>query len=272
MNPLLWLDLRLRVRERRLWVIAGFFVLMLAALSGLTAAIGWQSGRYSGIRDPGETGTILAWTTLWCQAGLLLILAPLASACRLSQEREQRTLPALINSPITAGAIVRGKLWGAWAFTIWLGVLAVPFLAVAGLWGGVSASTLWLGLGLNLLMGLTLSTMALGLSGLFGRSLTAYLATGALLFFWVAAWPLIGTLAFALMNGHGNGASEPGTFFGYLFWFHSPFYPVIALMMHESGEPLPGGWITLLYAVVVWALLALGGYRLAVRGLKREVF
>ena len=269
MNPLFWLDLRLRVRERRLWVIAGFFVLMLAVISGLTAATAWQMGRYGGIRDPGETGTTLAWTTLWCQAGLLFILAPLASACRLSQEREQRTLPALINSPLSAGRIARGKLWGAWAFTLWLGVLALPFLAMAGLWGGLSASALWMGFGLNLLMGLTLSTMALGLSGLFGRSLTAYLATGALLFFWAAAWPLIGGLVMGLTHTGNSDALPP---LGYIFWYHSPFYPVIALMMRESGESTPGFWPSIVYALGVWTLLALCGYRLAVHGLRREVY
>jgi ABC-type transport system involved in multi-copper enzyme maturation permease subunit len=243
---------------------------MLAAISGLTAAVGWQSGRYGGIRDPGETGMTLAWATLWCQAGLLLILAPLASASRISQEREQRTLPALINSPLSAGRIARGKLWGAWTFTLWLGILALPFLVVAGLWGGVSASTLWVGLMLNLLMGLTLSTMAMGLSGLFGRSLTAYLATGAMLFFWTAAWPMIGGMVTAFTCMHNGG--ESGTALGYLFWFHSPFYPIIALMMRESGEPMPDGWMPILYAVGVWVLLAMGGYRLAVRGLRREVY
>ena len=270
MNPLLWLDLRLRVRERRLWVIAGFFVLMLAAIAGLTAATQWQAGYYAGLRDPGATGVTLAWATLWCQAGLLLILAPLASACRLSQEREQRTLPALINSPLSAGRIARGKLLGAWAFTLWLGVLALPFLAVAELWGGVSPGTLWLGFGLNLLMGVMLSTVALGLSGLFGRSLTAYLATGALLFFWAAAWPLIGTLALGLV--HAVESPEAVSSLGYVFWYHSPLYPVIGLMVRESGSPMPGGWGPLAYALGVWTLLSLVCYRLAVHGLRREVY
>jgi len=269
MNPLFWLDLRLRVRERRLWVIAGFFVIMLAAISGLTTAVAWQEGRFTNVRDPGETGRALAWTTLWCQAILLFILAPLASACRLSQEREQRTLPALINSPLSANRIARGKLFGAWSFALWLGVLALPFLAVAHLWGGVLPSSLWLCFGLNLLMGLTLSTMAMGLSGLFGRSLTAYLATGALLFFWAAAWPLIGMLATGLRHPDND---RHVAVLAYIFWYHSPFYPCIALMARESGERIAEGWWSILYAVGVWMLLAFGGYRLAVRGLRREVY
>ena len=269
MNPLFWLDLRLRVRERRLWVIAGFFVLMLAAISGLTAATGWLAGRNECVRNPGDTGSLLAWATLWCQAGLLLILAPLASACRLSQEREQRTLPALINSPVSAAQIARGKLLGAWSFTLWLGVLAVPFLAVAGLWGGVAPHAVWLVFSLNLLLGLTLSTVALGLSGWFGRSLTAYLATGALLFFWTAAWPLIGGLVMGLTHGSREPSITP---IGAVFWYHSPFYPILAIMMHASGESMPDGWGSILYAVAVWTAMAWGGYRLAVRGLRREVY
>jgi ABC-type Na+ efflux pump permease subunit len=271
MNPLFWLDLRLRVRERRLWVIAGFFVLMLAAIAGLCAAAGWATpSAWMLQRDPAETGSTLAWATLCCQGGLLLLLAPLASAGRLSQEREQRTLPALVNSPLSAGRIARGKLWGAWSFTLWLGVLALPFLSVAGLWGGVSVLALVLGFVLNLLMGLTLATLALGLSGLFGRSLTAYLATGALLFFWNVAWPLIGAVGIGMSGAHDESAVIAA---GYVFWYHVPLYPVIALMIREGGDRLPpGGWLTIVYAVGVWTLLAVAGYRLAVRGLKREVY
>jgi len=271
MNPLLWLELRVRVRERRLWVIAGFFVLMLAIISGLAMAVTRMDGWHGDEASPAVLGQTLTWATLYCQAGLLLILAPLASACRLSQEREQRTLPALINSPLSAWRIALGKLYGAWAFTLWLGVLALPFLAVADLWGGVATSTIWLGFAFNVLMGLTLSTLALGLSGLFGRSLTAYLATGALLFFWAAALPLIGTLTLALIAGHGH--EEPAAnLIGYIFWFHNPVYPSIALSMRESGNMPPGGWASVIYALCVWVLLGAGGLRLAVHGLKREVY
>jgi ABC-type transport system involved in multi-copper enzyme maturation permease subunit len=269
MNPLLWLELRIRVRERRLWVIAGFFVLMLALIAGLTMAVTIVTGRYNDEVSPATLGQTLTWATLYCQAGLLLILAPLSAACRLSQEREQRTLPALINSPLAPARIAWGKLLGAWAFTLWLGVLALPFLALADLWGGMDAGTIWLGFAFNLCMGMTLSALALGLSGLFGRSLTAYLATGALLFLWVAALPLIGGLAVSLAE---HGADKLPRVIGYGFWYHNPIYPVLALCMRENGASMPDGWWSVIYALAVWTLLALGGMGLAIRGLKREVY
>ena len=50
------------------------------------------------VGEPGEIGMALTWASLFCHAGLLVVLAPLAAAGRISQEREQRTMPALVNS------------------------------------------------------------------------------------------------------------------------------------------------------------------------------
>jgi ABC-type Na+ transport system ATPase subunit NatA len=155
------------------------------------AAVDHAAGDDGGVEqqdsvDPGNVGLLVAMCSIYIQAGLLVMLSPLAAAQRISQEREQRTYAALVNSPLGPGAIARGKLLGAWAFTLWLGVLTLPFTAVAALWGGLAAWVPLACFGLNLLAGLTLASLALGLSGLFGRSLSAYLASGAVLFLW--AW------------------------------------------------------------------------------------
>ena len=121
MNPVFWLDMRVRVRERRLWVIALFFLAMPLLICGLAMASALETNQRP--LDPGDVGEMVALCAIFCQAGLLVILSPLAAAQRISQEREQRTYAALVNSPLGAGAIARGKLLGAWMFTVWLGVL-----------------------------------------------------------------------------------------------------------------------------------------------------
>ena len=80
---------------------------------------------------------------------LIVLLAALASAQRISQERERRTLPALVNSPLSAASIADGKLLGAWTFDLWLATLTLPFLAVASLWGGLPFGRLLLAWGFN---------------------------------------------------------------------------------------------------------------------------
>ena len=273
MNPGYWLDLRVRVRERRLWVIALFFLAMPLLICGLGMLTALE-GTYHRPLNPGNVGEMVALCAIFCQAGLLVILSPLAAAQRISQEREQRTYPALVNSPLGPGAIARGKLLGAWTFTLWLGVLTLPFVAVAALWGGMAPWVTLVCFLLNLLVGMTLSSLALGLSGLFGRSLSAYLAAGAVLFLWCLALPAIGGLTMALASGPGPELARLRAMFC-AFLLHHPFAPQIWLTMRGSGAVVTftewGAWVPL-YGVGVWLLLMGLGFWLAVRGLRRDVY
>ncbi len=268
LNPLYWLELRVRAREKRLWLIALFFVLTLAIISGIVLTTVLVHAPYRAV-EPVNIGEGLIWTALFCQAGLLVILAPLATAGRISQEREQRTLAALINSPASATRIALGKLWGAWTFILWLGTLALPFLFTATLWGGPSWKLILGCLGLNLLAGMTLAALSLGISGLFGRSLTAYLVTGCFLFGWIAVLPMLGGLAAAL-NQDGNKTFQEGIL--YLTMYHNPFFPLITLSESYAAWNPSRFALPLLDAIGVWILLGGGGLLLAIRSLKREVY
>lgn len=272
MNALFWLDLRVRVRERRLWVIALFFLAMLLLICLLSMMAELKSVRPV---DSGDVGTMVAMCAIFCQAGLLVILSPLAAAQRISQEREQRTYAALVNSPLGPCAIARGKLLGAWTFTLWLGVLTLPFVAVAALWGGMSAWVPLACFALNLLAGMTLASLALGLSGLLGRSLSAYLAAGAVLFLWCLALPMIGGLTMGLIADGQESTLQTTRAIFCGFFLHHPLAPQIWMALHGNGEAATftewGAWVPL-YGVGVWLLLMLLGFWLAVRGLRREVY
>lgn len=268
MNPLYWLELRVRAREKRLWLIALFFVVTLMIISGIVLATVLVQSHGQTI-EPVNIGEGLIWTALFCQAGLLVILAPLATAGRISQEREQRTLAALINSPASATRIALGKLWGAWTFVIWLGMLVLPFLFTATLWGGPSWKLILGCLGLNLLAGLVLSALSLGISGLFGRSLTAYLVTGCFLFGWIAVLPMLGSLAMAL-NQDGHKPFQECIM--YLTMYHNPFFPLITLTESYAAWSPSRFILPILYGISIWILLGFGGLILAIRSLKREVY
>ncbi len=264
MNPLFWLDLRVRVRERRLWVIALFFLLLPLIIATLAMSLALSE---SGDLAPSDIGTVLSMCLIFCHAGLIVMLSPLAAAQRISQEREQRTYAALVNSPLTPQVIAAGKQQGAWAFTLWLGGLTLPFVVVSLFWGGMSPFTVLACYALNLLAGMTLTSLALGLSGLFGRSMSAYLASGALVFLWGYAMPMIGGLLMALTE-------STRTIFC-CFMLHHPCAPQIWMCMRGVGEGATygsyGGWVPV-YGVAVWGLLAWLGHRLAVHGLRREVY
>jgi len=265
-NPLFWLELRVRVREKRLWLIALFFVGTLAVISGVALTVALVD---NGRLEPSAIGNGLVWATLFCQLGLLVTIAPLAAAGRLAQEREQRTLAGLINSPLTRTRIAVGKLLGAWAFVLWLALLAVPFLLVGSLWGGPSLPLVLGCLALNILVGWVLSAVALGISGLFGRSLTAYLATGAFLFGWLAVMPMLGMLALGL---HSRGSALYQQCVAYVAWHHHPFIRLAALVDVDWALFGRTALLQLGYALGVWLALAALGLALAVHSLRREVY
>ena len=125
MNPLYWLELRIRSREKRLWLVVVFFILTLLVVSGLVFSTSQMASLYYTM--PNEVGTGLIWSTLYIQAGLIIILSPLSAAGRISQETEQRTIAALLNSPLSRSKIVLGKLLGAWTLILWLGMIPLPF-------------------------------------------------------------------------------------------------------------------------------------------------
>lgn len=266
-NPVLSLDLRSRLRERRLWILALFLVAVPLVISLLCLTV---SGIFTiNGRDPfSDGGSMLGGIAVFSHGALLVLLSALGAAQRISQERERRTLPALINSPLPARRIADGKLLGAWAFTLWLAFTTLPFLAMASIWGGLAFTTLLLCWALNLAAALAAAALALGLSGLFGRSLSAYLATGAALFLWCAVVPAIGLFTIAGSSAGPDLWSK--TILPSLFFYHLPLAPQVMVFAAEGTKAFPVAPIV--SALVVWPSLALFGRHLAIRGLRREVY
>lgn len=267
MNPLYWLDLRVRIRERRLWVITLLFILVPLAISSLAVMVSNQD--FGSSNAPGETAMAILFSAMFCHLGLIVLLSPLISAQRISQEREQRTYAALINSPLSPHRIVWGKLLGAWTFLLWISVLSLPFAVLSWLWGGIGLGTILAFMILNSLAGMTLVSISLGFSGLFGRSMSAYITSAIVLFLWCIALPIAG-----MFLGEIVDAGEPPRWVMYTFLLHNPAAPQIWLTTYASGEVSAytgTGLIGALYGVGCWIVFSLIGYGLAVHGVKREV-
>jgi ABC-type transport system involved in multi-copper enzyme maturation permease subunit len=266
-NPVLWLELRIRIRERKLWIVTCLYLLCLFVISAISISSAAQNGLDN---NPATTGMAIFCYGVFSLVGLLVILGPLASAGAISQEREQRTLPALLNTPMSPETIVAGKLVAAWAFVLWLALLSLPFLALGVIWGAVDVGRMAGGLGLAIAAGLVSSAIAIGLSGYFRRSLTSYLATGAVMFLWIVVCPIFGLLL--LMFTRTNG--DPMTMHPYIFhafFYHHPLAPLIYLMASTpSAGPnaLPASIIP--FALAVWAVLSALFFSIACRGLRRS--
>ena len=150
-NPVLWLELRIRIRERKLWIVTCLYLFCLFVISAISISSAARGGTDS---NPATTGMSIFGFGVFSLAGLLVILGPLASAGAISQEREQRTLPALLNTPMSPSTIVAGKLLAAWAFVLWLALLSLPFLALSVVWGAVDVARMASGLGLAIAAGI----------------------------------------------------------------------------------------------------------------------
>ena len=168
-----------------------------------------------------------------------------------------------------APAPLSGAFRAVWRWHFYAGLLVLPFLFTATLWGGPSWKLVLGCLGLNLLAGLVLSALSLGISGLFGRSLTAYLVTGCFLFGWIAVLPMLGGLAMSL-NHDGNKMFQECIM--YLTMYHNPFFPLITLTESYAAWNPSRFALPILYAIGIWILLGFGGLLLAIRSLKREVY
>jgi ABC-type transport system involved in multi-copper enzyme maturation permease subunit len=269
-NPVLWLELRIRIRERKLWVVTCLYLLCLFAISFIAVTI--ASENPSG--DPADTGMAIFSFSSFSLLALLVILGPLASAGAITQEREQRTLPALLNTPLSPATIVWGKLIAAWAFILWLACLSLPFLVLGLVWGAVNFLHFAEAWGVDVAAGMTAATIAVGLSGYFRRSLTSYLATGALMFFWLIVWPIFGML-FGTLFHPSQGTFERGDVVFYVFFAHHLAAPLISILMfagtHDGARP-PEDFspaVILPFAGLVWLVIGILFFLLARRGVTR---
>jgi ABC-type transport system involved in multi-copper enzyme maturation permease subunit len=262
-NPVLWLELRVRLREKKLWIISLIFLLSLAVIYFLPISFSREGGL---VGEPAQLGMTFMSSLMVFLTVLLFILSPLAGAVGISQEREQRTLIGLLNTPLARHNIVLGKLLATWIYVLWLAVLALPFFAATLLWGGVSWGDWLPQFGMMLAVVLTASALALGMSGFFTRTLSSYLATGAALFLWCIAWPLLGSIFTQFYVPKGDKAADVRELIAYVFFYHNPGVVLKGLWGRGVEDPIYP------FALAVWAAITALSFLLAVRGLKRGLF
>ncbi len=273
-NPLLWLELRIRIREKKLWIISFLYLLCLLGMSFVPLLSGIDQPDQS-MQPPAQTGFAIFSTCLFTLMALLLIISPLSAAAAISQEREQRTLAGLLNTPLSATRIAFGKLLATWVFILWLIALSCPFLFLGMIWSGLEWWEVFSALGIIFAAGMVTSTIALGLSGFFKRTITSYLATGTVFFLWFVVWPIVGALVTSLgPSPNSDGYKTFQAFQFYTFWAHHPVSPLIMAFRNEffEGSDTPfNPTHALIYALAVWFVLGLLFFLIACRGIRKAL-
>jgi ABC-type transport system involved in multi-copper enzyme maturation permease subunit len=135
LNPIIAREFRSRWRDRRSFLVVFCFVSALAGITGMFYASAANSAYPQSLVQIGsQIFGLLAWvgTLGW------LLISPALTASSIAYERERGLLEHLLMAPISAGAIVRGKLAAGLCFGLILLTASLPLLAMTLLFGRVS--------------------------------------------------------------------------------------------------------------------------------------
>jgi ABC-type transport system involved in multi-copper enzyme maturation permease subunit len=209
-------ELRGRMRGRRAFVILTIYLALLAIFAlmveriieaGYATGFGGTSAFASAAIGQGIFAATLMLMTLQ-----VAFLAPSSTAGAISLEREKQTLDLLVTTPISAFAIVIGKLLSALIYVFLLIAASIPLMAAVFVFGGVGPEDVIKGY-----IVLVVTAIGLGSFGILCSSLVKRTtASTAITIFGVLAIT-IGTvfiLGFwqAMSGFDNNGNRKPGPF------------------------------------------------------------
>lgn len=263
-TPFIYLDLHQRQRQRSLQVLQIILLAILALFVLGTFATPLLADRIP-FANPSALSDGLCSSVLVLQGVVMLLLAPFGAADRLSRESEQRTLPALLNSPASPASIFFGKLAGAFVFDLFLWSLFLPALALTAFFTTHTAGYM-IGLALaNLATGFYLSLVALAASARSKRALHAFLRLGVAYLVWYVFFPFL----LSLLSIPCVAADVAG--FEWLLipcFAHNPV--AFQMLLLGAGKSASPAWTVayLLSTILLWLLLSLHLVRRSLRSLR----
>jgi len=182
------LELTQRVRSVAWYVLLGIFALILV---GVTALSFLTFSGYSEQRGSGIYSTVVYITLL-----LVLLVSPTLSGNSINGDRDAATLAPVQVTLATTGEILFGKFLAAWITGLAFALVAVPFLLVASLAGGVTAGMILVSAVILIVEVGIVAAIGVALSGILARPLFSVAAT-----YLIVAALAVGTLiAFGLLG------------------------------------------------------------------------
>lgn len=182
------LELTQRTRSVAWYVLMGVFAVLLLLVTVLSFAVFSMSE----MRGVGVYSVVVFFVLL-----LVVLVSPTLSGNAVNGDRDAATLAPVQVTLATTGEIVLGKLVAAWITGLAFLVVAVPFLLVAMIGGGVTPATLVVSLLVLVVEIGVVAAVGVGLSGVLARPLFSVAST-----YLVVAALVIGTLiAFGLAGG-----------------------------------------------------------------------
>jgi ABC-type transport system involved in multi-copper enzyme maturation permease subunit len=198
-GPIFQMEVRTAGRRRSTYVfrtlvaglVLGFFaMILLATWSGYS-----MSGSSMATIQTGQNmAPMLASYIIWTQYVALILLAPIITGPALCDERRNRTMAALLTTPLTAWEIVLGKLTGRLTQALILALVGVPMIFAARMLGGLSVEGIVAAVVLTVVSVFMCSALALMLSAQSTRATSAATAAFSLFLFFNFGPILLGFL------------------------------------------------------------------------------
>ncbi|UNK70046.1 ABC transporter permease [Microbacterium sp. H1-D42] len=225
------LELTQRLRSVGWYVLIGVFVVLLIGITALSFLVfSFQSEPNAGVYSIVVNFVLL----------LVVLVSPTLSGNAINGDREAATLAPIQVTAATTGDIMLGKLLAAVATGAVFLLIAVPFLLISMIGGGVTAGMLVVSVLVLLAEIIVVAAIGVGLSGLIARPLFSIAAT-----YLAVAGLVIGTL---IAFGLGGAA------------IRTEFTQQERPWDDTTGEPICDQWIETSYEQprfdLVWGFLA----------------
>lgn len=191
------LELTQRVRSVAWYVLLGVFAVILLGVTGLSFLA------FSGMSGERGPGAAIYSLVVYVVLLLVVLVSPTVAGNAVNGDRDAATLAPVQVTLATTGEIVVGKLLAAWISGLAFVGVAVPFLAIATVAGGVAPLSLIVSLLVLVVEIGVFAAIGVGLSALIARPLFSIAAT-----YLVVAAFVIGTL---IVFGLGGAATRSET-------------------------------------------------------------
>ncbi|MDQ7014361.1 MAG: ABC transporter permease subunit [Planctomycetota bacterium] len=187
-------------RMRHMYIRSAYLAALVIVLLWSLLIKGGQTEL--GYRELAEAGASSFIAIAYLQIGLICVIAPVFMAGAIAQEASPRTWEVLLTTPMTAGQIVLGNLFGRLFFIIALLLSSLPLFALVQYFGGVPGESIF-----------------------------------ASYFIAVCAAVLVGTIAIALSVSRIAGRRAVFTFYVSVVSYIAVTMAIDALLRQRSGDP-----------------------------------
>ncbi len=261
-GPIFQMEVRTAGRRTSTYVFRSFLAALILAffslvLLGSWSSVSWEESSLARLQAGQNIAPSLASYIIWTQYIALVLLAPIITGPALCDERRNRTMAALLTTPLSAWEIVLGKLSGRLTQALILALISTPMIFAARVLGGLSVEGVVAAVILTGISVILCSSLALLASAGSPRATTAA-STGFMLFLFFNFGPLLLAVMYNAWI-QPNFAGLPMIPWTWAFFTSLPFALGMVVLTHFGGAPVAAGSSTM----EMWGYAALYGAALS---------